>query len=116
MLRCSRISVVNSESYRESMLLVGQFIREQRVSYWLYNTAKFYSPTLSDQVWLVEVFFPLLKDTSLRKIAIIMPEDVFLQAVADRLCSHSKPVFRGRIGMEAFFDTESAEQWLLEGC
>jgi hypothetical protein len=112
-LRSTRIRIVNSQEYRESMLLVCRLIREQHVSHWLYNTGKFYSLTLSDQVWLREVLFPLLKETGLRKLAIVAPEDVFLQTVADRLCWQSKPIFRGGIRMEAFFDAESAEEWLL---
>jgi hypothetical protein len=30
-----------------------------------------------------------------------------------KLCSQSKAVFRGGIRMESFFDTASAEKWLL---
>ncbi|AKD04063.1 hypothetical protein POKO110462_13570 [Pontibacter korlensis] len=108
-------SQTESEAYRGGMLQVADLISKNHIEYWLYNASKFTAPDLSDQAWTLEVLGPLLAETELKKIAVLVPEDVFLQAVAEGVRSKAENIFYGKIIMENFLDQQSAEDWLLSG-
>ncbi|RDV11952.1 hypothetical protein DXT99_23300 [Pontibacter diazotrophicus] len=107
------LTSVDSEMYREGMLHLYGHIKQHHLSLWLYDASKFSTPNMSDQKWSVEVLAPLLAGTSLRRIAVIMSQDVFLQTVAEQVRRNSMAVFKGSIKMKNFFDQDSAAEWLL---
>ncbi|WP_377485916.1 hypothetical protein [Pontibacter toksunensis] len=90
-------------------------VRVHRARCWLHHSSRHYLPTLSDQAWMLEVLYPLLARTKLRRAAIVLSEDLFLQTILEQLCSRSKPIFLGGIRMRTFHDVDSAEEWLLAG-
>ncbi|WP_162055840.1 hypothetical protein [Pontibacter pamirensis] len=91
-------------------------IGQEHVSYWLHHASEHYAPNVSDQAWMMEVLFSQLTGTSLRRVAIVVAEDLFLQSVLEQLCSRSRSVFKGSVQMLTFHDAESAEEWLLAEC
>lgn len=107
------LTPVDSQMYREGMLHVYETIKEQHIKNWLYDASKYTVPDLAEQVWTVEVLGGLLAGTSLRKIAVVLPKDILLQVIADKVRSKSKPVFQGSIRMENFLSLKSAREWLL---
>lgn len=113
MVQSRWLASVDSEMYRESMLHLYGHIKQHHSSLWLYDASKFSTPNMSDQKWSVEVLAPLLAGTSLRRIAVIMSQDVFLQTVAEQVRRNSMAVFRDSIKMKNFFDQDSAAEWLL---
>ncbi|GAB3535826.1 hypothetical protein GCM10027443_25320 [Pontibacter brevis] len=113
LLRSGWLRKVDSAMYREGMLHVREIIEHQQLKFWLYDASKFTAPDISDQIWTVEVLGALLAETTLLKIAVVVPKDVFLQTVAEQVRFQARPVFEGSIKMENFFDVGSAEEWLL---
>lgn len=105
----------DSNGYREGMLQLCEQVSRQKIVRLLYHVSSYYSPDASDQKWLLEEFFPLLAQTRLRRIAVVVTWDVFLQTVAEELCRKSIDVFEGSIRMKTFHDAQSAEAWLLAG-
>jgi hypothetical protein len=79
-----------SAMYREGMLT------DKPAASWLLsnNVSKYSSITVSDQTWIVEVLYLLLAQNSLRRMAVVVPEDVFLQMVSERLLSLGETCFQ----------------------
>lgn len=115
LFRSRWLAAVDGEGYRESMLHLCGRIGQEHVKHWLHHASTYYFPTLSDQAWMVEVLYPLLARTDLRRVAVVVSEDLFLQTVLEQLCNRSKPIFKGGIRMRTFYDAKSAEEWLLAG-
>lgn len=113
LIRSRWLTSVDSEMYREGMLHLYEHIKQHHLSLWLYDASEFSAPDMSDQKWLVDVLAPLLAKTRLRRIAVVVSRDVFLQTVAEQVRRNSMAVFKGSIKMKNFIDVESAEEWLM---
>jgi hypothetical protein len=113
LMRSRWLMAVDSRGYREGLLHVCGLVRQQRARRWLYRGSRSYTPTVSDQKWIMEVLYPLLAQSGLSRFAVVVSEDVFAQAIAEELCRKSSAVFRGTVEMRSFPDPESAEEWLL---
>lgn len=62
---------------------------------------------------MAEVFTPLINKTTIRKIAAVLPYDLILQAIADKINTRSQPFKRRDVSFETFYDLASAEEWLF---
>ena len=113
MIRSKWLIVIDSAMYRKGMLHLCRRLGQEHVSYWLHHASEHYAPNISDQAWMMEVLYPQLTGTSLRRVAIVLSKDLFLQSVIEQLCGRSRSVFKGSIQMRTFHDAESAKEWLL---
>ncbi|MFD2999677.1 hypothetical protein ACFS7Z_04855 [Pontibacter toksunensis] len=97
LLRSRWLGELTSRTYRKNLLHACVLLKVHNLSYWLYRTSKHYTPDVSDQTWMQDVLFPLLRQTNLQRCAVVVSEDIFQQLVADTLCSRSNRVFKGKI-------------------
>ncbi|MFD2515925.1 hypothetical protein ACFSRY_18785 [Pontibacter locisalis] len=113
LVRSRWLTHVDSTMYREGMLHMQKVIQERQALYWLYDASRFTTPDMSDQQWTLWGLGPLLAQTALKKIAVLVPQDVLLQTVAERIQLEAQPVLHNRVRMENFLGASEAEEWLL---
>lgn len=82
-LRSRWLNVIDSAMYRKGIQHLCGRIGQEHVSYWLHHASEHYAPNISDQSWMLKVLYPQLVGTGLRRKAIVLAEDLFLQSVIE---------------------------------
>ncbi|MFD1188371.1 hypothetical protein, partial [Pontibacter rugosus] len=113
-IRSKWLRSVNSQEYREGMLYTHKLITEHNLFFWIYDASRYSAPNVSDQVWLTNVFTPLLTQTNLKKTASILSGDVIMQMVAEQIRVKALPIMIDKLQYQSFHDLESAEEWIFE--
>lgn len=103
---------MNSEEYRESVLNLYQSLTNNRILYWIVDITRLTSPAMNDQKWTINLFGPGICDTHLQKIAIILPDDLFLEVVTEKIADEALRLCGGQVEIAYFRDYEQAFNWL----
>jgi hypothetical protein len=104
---------VKGDEYKQGLLFVVEAIETYNLKYWLYDGSRYSVPDITDQIWLANVFTPLINKTSIKKAAAIQPDDVILQTVTELVHERSKRHQREDVDFQMFYDVEDAKEWLL---
>ena len=115
LLRTKWVQSISSTEYRKGMSFVLDTIRTQNLELWLYDASRSSGPEISDQIWMAEVFTPLINKTKIQRVAAVVSQDLIQQTVIDKIHTRSQAYKRADVSFETFYDLASAEEWLLAG-
>ena len=105
---------LNHSQFKTAMLHIVDLINKYKLEYWLFDASSI-SFTLQDQRWAVENLGLLLRDTSLKSVAMLRREDLFLEMAAENMREKIYSLYGHQIVLEHFIDLEDALDWLCPG-
>lgn len=105
---------LNHSQFKSAMLHVVDLIHKYNLEYWLFDATTI-SFTLQDQRWSVENLGLLLRDTSLKCVAMIRREDLFLEMAAENMRDRIYGLYGHQVALEHFVNLEDALYWLYPG-
>jgi hypothetical protein len=105
---------LNHSQFKTAMLHIVDLINKYNLEYWLFDASAI-SFTLQDQRWTVESLGLLLRDTSLKCVAMIRREDLFLEMAAENMRDRIYDLYGRQIALEHFVTLEDALNWLYPG-
>lgn len=102
---------LSSKDFRENALRCLELIERYELRSWLGDNRKMKAIRQADQQWMVEEFIPKLLDSSLRRLANLVSEDIFNKMAIEQMIKRAGP-------LEAIlirdFDSEAAAMaWLV---
>lgn len=113
-LVCTRwLKTVSSRNYRSTVIHFFKVIKKYRPVYWLLDMNRLSSPTMDDQRWTMQYINQALKGTSIKKVAVVLPNDLLLELVMERIWEGVDEELKKRIPAEYFRMTSQALRWLL---
>lgn len=74
-LLCQWKHFCKGDDYRNPLLYALEEIREHKISTWITDTKSGFENEKADTKWLVEVFMPLMKESSVDKIIFVIAKD-----------------------------------------
>jgi hypothetical protein len=105
---------VSHDEYKVAMFFILQLLHEQKLLRWLIDaTASHF--TMKDQRWTIETMAMLMQETTIRKIAMIRDDDVFLRVVAQRMRSEIYGLYGQLQQIDEFETTTEALVFLTPG-
>jgi hypothetical protein len=107
------LRAVDSTEYRKSLKRTYNTIKVNCVIGWLADLTRLSSPNMIDQKWTAELVGKRMSATRLRKIALVLPDDLFLEVVAEKIGEEVVRMTKNQIQIAYFNSHESAFQWLL---
>jgi len=99
-----------SEQFREGLNAALELVKEHQVEHWLGNLKMMQVILSSDEDWATEVWYPLIVETHIRKMAIVTSLDFFNNSAVKRIVDKSEPVTNFEI--RYFVDITEAVTWL----
>jgi hypothetical protein len=106
------LRTVDSAEYRQSFLSICDLIRKSKANCWLIDLGKTTSPTISDQNWTTHLLANNLLESHIRKVAIVLPDDLFMELVAEKVIADFISLTKNKIQIARFANPEVAQQWL----
>jgi len=99
-----------SDQYRESLNFALEVVKEHQVENWLGNLKLMEIILPNDEDWATEIWYPLIAETSLKKMAIVTSLDFLNNATVKRMVRSTAE----GTGFETrfFVDVEAAQNWL----
>ena len=76
---------ISGNVFREAILFCQAFMEEHDIFYWLADNRKLNAIRNSDQEWFLKEIGPRMAQSSLKKMATIVAEDIFNQMAVDNL-------------------------------
>lgn len=113
LLRSHWVRAVNSCEYRQSITAACQMFRSTGASSWLADARTLSSPNMTDQNWTAGLLGRCLPNTNMRKIAIILPDDLFLEVVAEKIAAQIERMTPSHIQINHFAHEQLALCWLV---
>lgn len=103
---------VSSSEYRKALDKILRIARKEKATYWLSDQTHATTLDLTDQHWTTDVWMPKIFKTQLRKLAILLPHDIYNNMVLEDFIQQAE----GRCPFEIqfFSDAESAIEWFHE--
>ena len=102
---------MNSEEFREAVWQCIKVTNEFQLTHWLADNRGLKAIRQADQAWMLQVAGPEMAKSSLRKMATLIPADIFGQMALESLFTKGNDFIRFD---NAFFKNESeALLWLL---
>lgn len=105
---------VSHDEYKVAMLYVLQLLQEHKVLRWLIDATSSHF-TMQDQRWTVETMGMLMLETTVRKIAMIRHDEIFLRVVAQRMRRQLYELHGNLQQLDEFETTEEALSFLTPG-
>lgn len=105
-------AVTNSDAFRDTLNFGTQLIKDYRCERWLADTKNMGVIKRVDQEWTHEVWFPQVATLGLKKMALIVPENVFGELSAKNVMDKARD--KNLIKDRYFMNTELAIKWLIE--
>lgn len=102
------------QEYQEAMLQVVGLVKNHHLLYWLLDATRT-RLTLQDQRWGVQVLEPLIYETTLKKVAMVHQDDIFLEVAADNMRNKIYNTFDDYMELEHFATIADALNWLAPG-
>ena len=99
-----------SSDYREGLNTALSLVKTHKLENWLANLRNMKAIRQEDQDWTNRDWFPQLAHSSLKKMAIVVSEDIFNQLAVDNIMQKSNGVIR--FDTQYFNSDQSAQQWL----
>ena len=106
------LRTVNSQEYRASLLSFYQSVIDNQILYWIVDVTRISSPDMPDQKWTIDLLGPGICDTHLKRIAFILPDDLFLEVVTEKMADEVLKLCEGQVEIAYFRDYEQAFSWL----
>ncbi len=106
------LRTVDSADYRKSLLSVCDLIQDSEATHWLVDSSNATSPTISDQNWTAHILANSLLKSNIRKIAVVLPDDLFLELVAERVSAKIMSLTKNKVQIARFASVAIAQQWL----
>lgn len=106
------LRAVNSQEYRESILSFYRFLKNEGVLYWVVDITRTASPDMHDQKWTTNLLGPGICETNLKKIAVILPDDLFLEVVSEKMAEEVLRLCGMQVEIAFFGDYGEAFDWL----
>jgi hypothetical protein len=107
------LRTVDSQEYRIALNYFIHFICMHKVSYWLADITQLSTPNMYDQKWTVELIGSLLQDSYLKKIAVVLKDDLFMEVVLERISEEVSRVSDRYVQIEVFNNPAHADKWLM---
>lgn len=106
------LRVVNSTEYRQALMNVCKRLQKSNAMGWLVDFSNMTSPNMSDQSWTIELLGHSLPLTKLRKLALVLPDDLFLEVVVEKVSNSLLSMSGNKLQIAYFADSCTAQQWL----
>lgn len=106
------LRVVNSTEYRQALVNVCKRLRKSNAMGWLVDFSHTTTPNMSDQNWTIELLGHSLPLTKLRKLALVLPDDLFLEVVVEKVSNSLLSMSNNKVQIAYFADPCAAQQWL----
>jgi hypothetical protein len=106
------LRAVNTQEYRLSVLHCMDALNNSKVYYWLIDITRIFSPAMNDQKWTTELIGPAICHTLLKKIAVVIPDDLFLEVVAEKMGEEVLRLCDDQVKIAYFRHYEQALNWL----
>lgn len=103
---------VRSKELRKTALNSLAFVNEHNITRWLADRRNMKAIRQQDQEWTVEVFIPLLLQSSLRRMATVVSKDIFNKMAMESILERSGGF--GDIALKEFDNVEDALEWLKQ--
>ncbi|MBD1396497.1 hypothetical protein H9Q13_04915 [Pontibacter sp. JH31] len=106
------LRAVGSHEYRESILSFYKSLSENKILFWVVDITRLSCPNMLDQKWTTELLGPGICKTQLQKIAFVLPDDLFLELVTEKMVEEVLRLCEGQVEIGYFRDYEQAFNWL----
>ncbi|EJF08197.1 MULTISPECIES: STAS/SEC14 domain-containing protein [Pontibacter] len=106
------LRVVDSAEYRQALVNICQQLYKSNALAWLVDFSRMTSPTMRDQNWTIELLSHSLPHTKLRKLALVLPDDLFLEVVVEKVSYSLMSMSNIKVQIGHFTDPLTAQQWL----
>lgn len=107
------LRAVDSTEYRKSLTKTYDTIKNNRVVCWLADATRLSTPNMIDQKWTANLVGERMSATALRKIALVLPDDLFLEVVAEKIGERIIRMTNNKIQIGYFNSHASALEWLI---
>lgn len=111
-LQSQWLRAVNSQEYRSSLIYFSRKIKAAKVSYWLADLTRLSSPNLHDQQWTAELIGSTVRSAKLKKIALVLPDDLFLEVVIEKIGEKVLQKTGNQVQISSFNNFQQACNWL----
>lgn len=101
---------LSSSEFREAIEICLNLMDEHKLVRWLGDNRKLRAIRQADQDWFVEYVFPRLADSTLRRNASIVSEDLFNKMAVEQIVKRANNL--GDMVLKDFDNLEEAMAWL----
>lgn len=98
-----------SEQYREAVTYCMDLVASKGLTYWLYNSIDIGLINPDDQKWTSRTLLPRLSELGVKKVAIIVPEDLNSHMAIASIMVNGKEAIT--FDMHYFVKKEDAAEW-----
>ncbi|MDX5436503.1 MAG: hypothetical protein LPK03_04875 [Pontibacter sp.] len=102
---------VSSDELRATALRMLEFVNEYGITRWLSDRRKMRAIRQRDQQWTIDVFIPKVMESSLRRMASVVSEDIFNKMAIEQMLKRSGGL--GSIVLRDFNNVPEALEWLM---
>ncbi|WP_205503605.1 STAS/SEC14 domain-containing protein [Rufibacter psychrotolerans] len=102
---------LSSEEFREATQKCIELMEEQGITRWLADNRKMRVIRQADQQWFAETIIPRMLNTSLRRIATLVSEDVFNKMAVEQLMQRANS--KEQMTIRDFNQEAAALAWLM---
>lgn len=113
LVQCQWLRSLSSVEYRKGMQYVCSFIEKNPTVSWIIDATRLIAPNMSDQKWTSEILGHCISKVKLRKIALILPDDLFSEVVAEKINLKVMQMISDPIKIMCFNDFEKGMNWVL---
>ncbi|MER2996784.1 hypothetical protein [Pontibacter populi] len=105
---------ISHEEFKAAMLRSLDLLSEHQLERWLVDFTSS-NITLEDQRWAVETFGLLISDSSVKSIAMVRRDDMFLEMAAENMRDKIYDIYGHVQDLEHFESLSDALHWLCPG-
>jgi hypothetical protein len=103
---------VDSHEYRIALNHFIHCVCMHKVSYWLADITQLSTPNMYDQKWTADLIGSILHQTYLKKIAVVLKDDLFMEVVLERMGDEVFKMTDTYVQIAIFHDLGHADDWL----
>lgn len=107
------LRVGNSAEYRQALVDTCKQLHKSNAMGWLVDFSRMTSPDMRDQNWTLDLLTQSLPHTKLRKLAVVLPDDLFLEVAVERVRDGLLNVSNINLQIAQFSDSSAAQHWLV---
>lgn len=112
MIQSAWLRAVDSEEYRVGIKHFFKRIRTSRVANCLLDFTRGSTPNINDQKWTAEFFGKGMHNTAVSKFAIVLPDDLFLEVVLEKIREGVIRLSDESLQIAFFNELDGAYTWL----
>lgn len=105
------VGFLSSRDFREATTNCIELIQQENLTRWLADNREMKAIRQADQQWFVETILPVLRQSSLKRMATLVSDDIFNQMAIDHIYEEAGNI--DHIEMRDFNDDVKAMTWLL---